>query len=151
PSGGRPRVHGRSTHRRYRGRRGYRRPGSPWPRSAEAAARPPGARASDRRPRWTVATRGTSDVGGSARDAGQCAGQHGSTIRRCRSPLLAPAGLDRLLELLDRVAQRLLLERAAERSRDPEADVDRLRAGGLGARAGGLEAIRPLDVLDVAL
>src|SRR2546428_9755817 len=63
--------------------------------------------------------------------------------------LLAGASLDRLLELLDRVAQRLLLERGAEEARDPEADLDRLGAGGSGALAGRLEHVGAVHVLHV--
>src|SRR3989454_9917573 len=62
---------------------------------------------------------------------------------------LGGACLDRLLDLLDRVAQRLLLERSADEAGDPEADLDRLRAGRLDPLAGRLEHVRAVHVLHV--
>src|SRR5262249_53881257 len=61
----------------------------------------------------------------------------------------AGARFDGLAELLDGVAQRLLLQGTADGAGDPEADVDRLRARRLRALAGRLEAIGALDVLHV--
>ncbi len=63
----------------------------------------------------------------------------------------AVALLGGALEFLDGVAQRLLLERAADRSRHPEAEVDRLRARGPRPRAVLLEAVGAVDRLEIPL
>src|SRR5262249_53284618 len=63
----------------------------------------------------------------------------------------ARARLDRLAELLDGIAQRLLLEAAAHEARHPEAEIDRLPARRRRAAVSLLEAILAVDGPHVAL
>src|SRR5215831_15231655 len=85
-------------------------------------------------------------MGSASSPAGVGREQSGGAARAGRA-----SRLDGAAELLDRIAQRLPLEPAADESREPEAEVDALRAGRDRAARRVLEAIRSLHVLHVTL
>src|SRR5262249_16174869 len=142
-------------------RRRSRRPGSP-PTACSSRTRCP----ASGRSTWPA---GATTAHGSGRSRSLRAGSIASVgpppcTARCRRaprrsaaaggrPAAAPGGalLDGLAELLDRVLERLALEGATDRTRDPESDVDRLAARGRRLRPRGGELVRALDALQVAL
>src|SRR5581483_6478883 len=133
------------TRRRRRARVAASRPSGSW-----RAAIPCGVHATPQRPIGVSKSARPGAVMRASYHRGRAARSADLTVR---SPALRATGarLGGLLELLDRVPERLRLERPPDRPGDPEADVDRLRAGRRRARAGRLEAVRALHGLEISL